>query len=275
VTTQAGVYITDGSLGRIAKYTVVDMGFAADLGQFAGATFLERKIVMAVGENKSFVVLRENDRADADKNFRFFVESADKFDEVSRSRLGTIRARMMYTMSAAFDPASQSVYTVTVPNAKVKRLVLSRFDRRDLTLSEEYAPALAADSGLKLSGDTRKLDEYYITGAAVDEGRMYAISAAHSTLLVIDLATHTVVAAYAIPGLDRPVGLAIKGDDFYIVNADGALAVVARPLDGREPIPVTDATEAVSGGAENEPVERARPADAKTPSLPGKAVAKK
>ncbi len=233
VTTQSGIYITDGSLGRVAKYTVIDPGFSIDLGQFAGATFLERKVVMAVGENKSYVVLRENDTADADKNFRFFLESFDKFNEVSRSRLGTVRARMMYTMSLAFDPATKSIYTVTVPNARVKRLVISRFDRRDLTLSEEFTPALATESGLRLSGDTRSLDEYYVTGAAVDGGRLYAISAAYNTLLTIDLATHTVVAADAIPGLDRPVGLAIKGDDLYIVGENGALAVVPRPADSR------------------------------------------
>ena len=232
VTTQSGVYITDGSLERVARYTVVDPGFAVDLGQFAGATFLERKVVMAVGENKSYVVLRENDKADADKNFRFFLESFDKFDEVSRSRLGTVRARMMYTMSLAFDPATRSVYTVTVPNAKVKRLVVSRFDRRDLTLSEEFMPALGAESGLRVSGDKRSLDEYYVTGATVDGGRLYAISAAFSTLLTIDLATDTIVAAHVIPGLDRPVGLTIKGDDFYIAGEGGALAVVPRPADG-------------------------------------------
>jgi len=229
VTTQSGVYITDGSLGRIAKYTVVDPGYSIDLGQFAGATFLERKIVMAVGENKSYVVLRENDKADADKNFRFFLDSFDKFDEVSRSRLGTVRARMMYTMSLAFDPATKSIYTVTVPNARVKRLVVSRFDRRDLTLSEEFMPALGEESGLRLAGDKRSLDEYYVTGATIDGGRLYAISAAFSTLLTIDLVTHTVVAAHAIPGLSRPVGLTIKGDDLYIVGDSGVLAVVARP----------------------------------------------
>jgi disulfide bond formation protein DsbB len=230
VTTQSGVYITDGSLGRIARYTVVDSGFSIDLGRFAGAAFLERKIVMAVGENKSYVVLRENDQADADKNFRFFLDSFDRFDEVSRSRLGTVRARMMYTMSLAFDAATGSIYTVTVPNAKVKRLVISRFDRRDLTLSEEFMPALAGEAGLRL-GEKRSLDEYYITGATVDGGRLYAISAAYSTLLTIDLATHAVVAAHVIPGLDRPVGLAIRADDFYIVGEGGALAVVARPAE--------------------------------------------
>jgi len=69
----------------------------------------------------------------------------------------------------------------------------------------------------------------WATGATVDGGRLYAISAAFDTLLAVDLTTHAVVAAYAIPGLDRPVGVAIKGDDFYIVGEGGALAVVPRP----------------------------------------------
>jgi len=254
VTTQSGIYITDGSLGRVVKHTVVDTGYSVDLGRFAGATFLERKVVMAVGENKSYVVLRENDRADADKNFRFFLESFDTFDEVSRSRLGTVRARMMYTMSLAFDSASNSFYTVTVPNARSKRLVVSRFDRRDLTLSEEFLPALSPASGLVLGGDKRSLDEFYVTGAAIDRGRLYAISAAFSTLLTIDLATHQVVAAHAVPGLDRPVGLAIKGDDFYLVGEHGDLALVARPSDSPAAAPATE-TAAVAS-----PLRRVDPA---------------
>jgi hypothetical protein len=57
---------------------------------------------------------------------------------------------------------------------------------------------------------------------------MYAISAAFSTLLTIDLATHAVVAARTIPGLVRPVGIAAKGDEFYILGESGRVWVVAR-----------------------------------------------
>ena len=228
VTTQQGIYLLDSALGRTLRYTIVDTGFSVDLGQFAGAAFLDASTVLAVGENKSFVILKENDKADADGNFRFFLESADTFDEVSRGRFGTVRARMMYTMSAAFDPATKSIYTVTVPNTKVKRLVVSRFDRRDMTLSEEYSPVLAADAGLKLAGEKRSLDELYITGAAVADGRLYAISAAHGVLLTIDLASHKVVAARAVSGAGLPVGLAIKGGEIYLVDADGTVRVIPR-----------------------------------------------
>jgi hypothetical protein len=226
VTTEKGIYITDGSFGRVLRHTVVDTGFSVDLARFTAGAFLASDTVMAVSENKSYVVLRENDKADGAANFRYFLASFDQFDDVSRSRLTTVRAKMMYVMSAAFDPATDSVYTVTVPNAKVKRLVVSRFDRRDMTLSEEFTPALGPGSGLAFKTEKGSLDSFYASGAAFAGGRLYVISAAFGTLLAIDPHTRTVVAAHTIPGLERPVGLAIKGSEAFIVNAAGGLTIV-------------------------------------------------
>jgi hypothetical protein len=121
------------------------------------------------------------------------------------------------------------VYTVSVPNNKVRRLVVSRFDRRDFTLSEEYTPTLAAESGLRL-GDNRSLDEFYVTGAAVDGPHLFALSARHGVLLTIDLARHVVVAAHVIPGLRRPTGIAVRGDALYVVQPDGTVVVTERPV---------------------------------------------
>jgi disulfide bond formation protein DsbB len=227
VTTEHGVYLADETLAKLNRHTIVDAGFAVDLGRFAGAAFLDKGAVLAVGENKSFVVLEPGDKADADANFRFFLESFDTFNEGPRSRFGTVRARMMYVMSAAYDSESKSIYTVTVPNNKVKRLIISRFDRNDMTLSEEFAPALAKDAGLTLAGK-RTLNDYYVTGATIAAGRMYAISAAFNTLLTIDLQTRSVTAARAIPGLARPVGIAAKGDELYILGESGKVWVVGR-----------------------------------------------
>jgi len=102
--------------------------------------------------------------------------------------------------------------------------VVSRFDRRDMTLSEEFVPALAAGSGLTLAGK-RSLDEYYVTAATVADGHLYALSAAYGTLLSIDLTTRRVSAARTISGLDRPTGLAIKGGQFFIVSETGQLVI--------------------------------------------------
>jgi hypothetical protein len=233
VTTQQGVYILDAALSKVLRYTVVDPGYSVDLGRLAGAAFLDASTVLAVGENKSYVVLKENDHADPDRNFRFFLESFDRFDELARSRFGTVRARMMYTLSAAFDPATDSVYTVTVPNAKVRRLVVSRFDRRDMTLSEEFSPVLSPASGLTL-GANRSIDEYYVTGAVVADGMLYAASAAYSTILGIDLRSHAIVEAWSVTGGSSPTGLARKGDAFLVADGrTGRVTAAVRPGAGR------------------------------------------
>jgi hypothetical protein len=229
VTTEKGIYITDGSFGRVLRHTVVDTGFSVDLARFAAGAFLTSDTVIAVSENKSYVILRENDKADAAANYRYFLASFDRFDEVSRSRFTTVRAKMMYVMSAAFDPATDSVYTVTVPNARVRRLVVSRFDRRDMTLSEEFTPALGPGSGLAFKTEKGSLDSFYVSGAAFHAGRLYAISAAFGTLLAIDPQARAVVSAHTIPGLERPVGLAVKGSEVFIVSADGRITVVPLP----------------------------------------------
>lgn len=220
LTTQQGVYLTDGGLGRIERYTIVDPGYSVDLARFGGAAFLDGGAVIAVSENKSFVILRPNDGADAAKNFRYFLESFDRFDEVRRGRFGTVRARMMYAMSAAYDPARQSIYTITVPNERNRGLVVSRFDRRDLTLSEEFVARLAPDAGVQLQGK-RTLDELYVTAAAVRDGRLYVLSAAFSTLLEIDLESRAIVGARTVPGLSRPAGMAFKGDELWVVTEEG------------------------------------------------------
>lgn len=225
LTTERGIYITDGALSRVARHTIVDTMFAVDLARFGGAAFLGADTVMAVSENKSYVILKENGQADAAKNFRFFLESFDQFDEVARSRFTTVRAKMMYVLSTAFDAESGSVYTITVPNQKMKRLVVSRFDRRDMTLSEEFSPSLDAASGLALATGDRSVDEYYVTGAAFKDGRLYALSAAFNTLLAIDPATKRFVSAVALPGLVQPAGLAFKGGDIYVAGRDGTVTV--------------------------------------------------
>lgn len=234
ITTDAGIYLADAPLAQVKSRTVIDIGYSVDLGRFAGAAFLDKGALIAVGENKSFVVLTPNAKANADSNFRYFLESRDQFDEVTRSRFGTVRARMLYIMSAAYEAASNSIYTITVPGNFVKRMIVSRFDRRDMMLSEEFVPTLAENAGLTL-GEDRSLGEYMITGAAVADGQLYAISAAHSTLLTLDLATHRIVAASVVPDLRRPVGLAVRGSDLYILGQDGTVTVIARPA----PSPMT------------------------------------
>jgi hypothetical protein len=229
LTTAHGIYLADGALRRVERYTVVDPLFSVELGRFAAAAFLPGGRLIAVTENKSFVIVRPGETGDAGRNFRYFLESPAAFDELTRSRFTTVRARLMYVMSAAVDPSDGSIVTVSVPNARSRRWFVTRFDGSDMQISEEFAPRLAADLAGRASDSAAALERCYVTGSAIADGRLYAVSAAHATLLTIDLAARAVIAAHAIPGLARPTGLALQGDRLLVVDADGGLTIVPRP----------------------------------------------
>ncbi len=239
VTDRHGVFVLDASLSRVEHRVELDPFFAVDIGALAGAAFLGD--TLAVGTvNKSYLLLRPDPATDEDHEWRNFLETSGGVTELRRSRLATLRARQMYVSSLAYDPGAQELVTVSVPSPRHPRLVVSRFDRRDLTLSSEFLPRLGA--GLAFTAEGRSLAEYVVTGAAVVDGRLYAVSAAHSTLLVIDLATKLLTEAYAVPGIDQPVGVTAREGELLIAQADGRIAVVARPgveAGGGDPPPAT------------------------------------
>jgi hypothetical protein len=96
-----------------------------------------------------------------------------------------------------------------------------------MTLSSEFLPRLS--QSLSPKDAARSIAEYVVTGAVVVDGVLYAMSASYSTLLLIDLATRTLAAAYVVPGLSQPVGLAARGEELLIVQAEGRVARVQRP----------------------------------------------
>ncbi len=227
VTDAYGVYLLDPTLTRVELGVTLDPHFAVDLTPLAGAAFMGDTLA-AVSTNKSYVLLRADPDTDESYEWRHFLSTSGGVAEVRRSRLATMRARQMYTLSAAYDAQADEVVTVSVPSPRHSRMVISRFDRSDLVLSSEFLPLLAP--GLALAGPDRSLAEYVVTGAAVADGMLYAVSAAYSTVLVVDLAARTIVATYAVPGLEQPVGITVRGGEWLIAQADGRVAVVVRPV---------------------------------------------
>jgi disulfide bond formation protein DsbB len=226
VTDGFGVYVLDATLARSEQHVKLDHQFSVDLTPLAGAAFVGDTLAV-VATNKSYVLLRPDPDADAGLEWRHFRETSGDVVELRRSRFATVRARQMYVLSLAFDREADELITVSVPSARQRRMVVSRFARRDLMLASEFMPGL--DTGLAPVGPDRSLAEYVVTGAVAADGSLYAVSAAYSTLLVIDLQTKTVTAAYAVPGIEQPVGLAIRGSELLVAQADGRVAVVARP----------------------------------------------
>ncbi len=227
VTEGYGVYLLDSAAARVVHRVRLDGGWSIDVGPLVGAAFPGGDTLAVVGDNKSWVLLLPDPKADDDSMWKRFRETDGGVTELDRGRFATVRARLQYVRSLAFDPAAQEFVTVSVPSARQRRLVVSRFARADMTLASEFRPGLGA--GLALAGRTRSLAEYLVVAAAVADGKLYAVSASFSTLLVIDLAARAVTAAYALPGLVRPVGIAVRGARLLVVMGDGRIAVLPRP----------------------------------------------
>ena len=226
VTDGFGVYLLDSSLARIEQQVELDDQYSIALTPLAGAAFMGDTLAV-LATNKSYVLLRPDPAADAGREWRHFRRTTGGITELGRSRFATVRARQMYVLSLAYDDQARELIAVAVPSPRHQRLVVSRFARDDMTLTSEFLPALGP--GLAVRGDDRSLAEYVVTGAAVVDGLLYAISAAYSTLLVIDLDQRAVIAAYAVPGLEQPVGLAARGAELQVSQADGRIAVIGRP----------------------------------------------
>jgi len=222
-----GVYLLDSTLARVLHHVVMDPGFSVDLWPLTGAAFLGGDTLAVTSTNKSWALLEPVPRADPAAEWRHFLSTDGQVSEVGLGRFQTVRAHLMYALSLAFDPSAQQLITVSVPNPRHHQLVVSRFARADMVLSSEFEPRLGP--GLELAGPNRGLADYVVTGAAVADGRLYAISAAYSTLLVVDLQDRTVRAAYAVPGLLHPVGLATRGSELLVAQADGRIAMLERP----------------------------------------------
>lgn len=228
VTDQFGVYVLDTTLSRVLHRVELDPGYSIDLTEPAGAVFIGADTLAVMSTNKSYVLLSGDSAADAAREWRHFLDTDGTVTELRRGRLATLRARQQYVLSLAYDSASNELITISVPSARHPRLVVSRFDRVDFLLSAEFLPRLAPS--LTVASSERGLAEYVVTGATVADGRLYAISAAYSTLLVIDLRSKTVIGAYAVPGIARPVGLTSRGSELFVAQADRRIAVLDRPV---------------------------------------------
>jgi len=226
VTQRHDVLVLDSGLTRVLHRVRLDPGWSIDLTPLAGAAFAGDTLAV-LATNKSYVLLRVDPAADAEAEWRHFLSTSGDVAEVTRSRFATVRARQNYVLSLAYDPAAREFVTVTVPGPRHRQMVVSRFARDDLTLSSEFLPELGA--GLTTRGPGRSLNEYVVSGAAVADGTLWAVSAAYGTLLAIDLDSHAVRGAWTIAGLHEPAGLAVRGPDLLIAQADGRVAVLARP----------------------------------------------
>ncbi|EAH7188323.1 disulfide bond formation protein B [Campylobacter lari] len=195
-----------------------------DMKYIVDATFIGDKFVIGAF-NKTFSGTQKTEKEiDPMLEWQTFKETSggispafytkkNEWFEPSRKYILTIRAKQNYVHSYA--NGGEFLYLITIPNKFSKKLILSYASTKDYLLSGEKI--ISVDENLKLK-DGRDINDYYIVGAEIDNGKMLALSLRYSTLLIIDYKNAKITDAYAISGLDNPKSLAIKNDIIYILD---------------------------------------------------------
>ncbi|GAA7734793.1 disulfide bond formation protein B [Helicobacter pylori] len=192
-TENQGLYLVSNDLKTIHSHMVLDSYYSATVGSFVGADFNEDENIVIMGNNKTSVEITPNKNANALKNFPYFLEGADSFDEVERSRLKTSRAKNYYISAA--KRGAKFTYLTTAPNKRYKDLIIISMLNSDKQVHGEFLLELG-NAKLK---EKRKLGELVISALALKDNQLYAFSKEFNTLLVIDPTKEEILEVYGLP----------------------------------------------------------------------------
>lgn len=223
--TAGGVYFTDANF-KVTAHAIVDTPNGRNFKQPVASTFVDGMLV-TTGFNKTiFAVKRvEKDKIDPYKEWVTLRETTGGLEmpwKQNRPVMLTIRAKKQYILTLAKDPQSRFMYSLSVPNERVKNIILIKVDTKDNMLSGESV--VTAGIALKQGRDIK---DYYVTAGDITGGKFLAYSKNYNTLLVIDLAEAKIIDAYAMPQIGDVSGMAIKGDSiFALTYKDGKAEIV-------------------------------------------------
>ncbi|WP_101775497.1 disulfide bond formation protein B [Pasteurella oralis] len=210
-----GLYLVDSTLSEVKRFAVLDHLNGANGRVPVGSAFFSETEFGVLGWNKIFVFFKEDDTRTAKQNFPSFIEGLDQYTVTARGAYNTVRARMLHVLSMAYLPENNSVYSATVPNTKHKKLIISRFDKKDNLLSEEFVPSVK--EGIMMRKDTN-LADYYITGLVAHEGALYAVSKQFSQVLKIDPMSKQITQVYEFSGIANPQGITFNNGVMQILS---------------------------------------------------------
>lgn len=247
VGTGGSVYFTDNNFAEAKEFATIDQPNGTDVPITVDATFYAPGKLVATAYNKAiWGVERVESLDETDKYIQWeflpqvegnLMPAFGKKNELlykntkgARINIGTTRAKKNYILSLAKDPDSRYAYMVTVAAKKAPNVVLLKYDTKDNTISEETI--LEFGKGLQLK-EGAKVNNFYITGADIANGKMLAISKNYNALLEIDLASKSISAAHTLPNIGDASDIAIKGNELYILSRqDGKdkVFIVKNPL---------------------------------------------
>lgn len=210
-----GLYLVNQQLNETKRFSVLDHLNGANGRVPVGSTFFSEHEFGVIGWNKVFVFFKEDAGRSKRENFPSFIEGLQNYSVTARGAYNTVRSRLFHTLSMAYLPENNSVYSVTVPDEKKQKLIISRFDRADNMLSEEFIPTVKAGIELK---DGKNIGNYYVTGLTAHNGDLYAVSKAFSQVLRIDPHKQQIVDVYQFNGIKNPQGITFNQDIMQILS---------------------------------------------------------
>ncbi len=222
VSSKFNVYYLDKDLKVIDQFEF-DPLFSATIDPTVGIIPWGDGKYVLVGSNKTFLKYKKSVTEDPKKEligrYSDFVEGENHFFAEGRGRIETVRSKFHHVMSTASD--GKYAYLATVPNNKDhKKFVISKQLLADMTTSGEFTPATKA---LK---EGRSLGELYVTGMAVYQGKLYAVSKNYNVILEIDPATETIEKVFSIPAtITDPRGLIVDADGFQVLSSNSLVTL--------------------------------------------------
>ncbi|MGL2534663.1 disulfide bond formation protein B [Helicobacter pylori] len=212
-TENQGLYLVGNDLKTIHSHMVLDSYYRATVGAFVGADFNEDENIVIMGNNKTSVEITPNKNANALKNFPYFLEGADSFDEVERSRLKTSRAKNYYISTAR--RGAKFTYLISAPNKRYKDLIIISMLNSDKQVHGEFLLELG-NAKLK---EKRKLGELVISALALKDNQLYAFSKEFNTLLVIDPTKEEILEVYGLPKEIKNISAGgFRNDELVLVS---------------------------------------------------------
>ncbi|SDJ77056.1 hypothetical protein SAMN04488540_11350 [Ferrimonas sediminum] len=214
VTTEdSWVYVLSGDLRRVLTKAHVDGMYQIHVSKLVGISFISDTTLVAMGDNKAYVVLELDENHTWASNYRPFRDSDNGIGELYRGVFLTVRAKYAYALSLGFDQGSNRLITITVPNEKSAPIVSSQFDVSDMTLS--------AENNMKTDSKYNQgfLSEYpYITGIDIGDDKGYVINSRGGEIISVNLRSGEATGKLRFITIKNFQGLVRKEDSFQTVN---------------------------------------------------------
>jgi hypothetical protein len=200
------VYILDSQF-KLLTQAQIDGMYMLHIETLSGVSFTSANSLLVMGFNKAWAELVLDPAQNWEMNYRRFNQSSDGIGETARGQFSTVRAKTSYSLALGYSKALDQYVTVTTRDELNENLVVSRFDKGDMTLS--------AEANLKgLEG--KALPQ--LTGISVDDEQAWLLNNDASEVLQLNLLTGEVYSGVKLPGTDNPQGLLVRDGQLLTVS---------------------------------------------------------